>query len=134
MPRQGLLHLNARPHKRLPARGHWQYWVLPFGLHGARGVVVIHSVLWEDHLDRLKEVLMELQRARLTKPKEQKVEVVRQFNPPTTKTQVCAFLELVGYYRFFIPNFSSIACPLTDLTKKGVRTTHWPNDGIQQCG
>ncbi|KAI2642994.1 Retrovirus-related Pol polyprotein from transposon 17.6 [Labeo rohita] len=38
---------------------------------------------------------------------------------PTTKTQVQAFLGLAGYYRCFIPNFSTLASPLTDLTRKG---------------
>lgn len=38
---------------------------------------------------------------------------------PKTKTQTRAFLGLAGFYRKFIPNFSEIAVPLTDLTKKG---------------
>lgn len=50
-------------------------------------------------------------------PQEQKVKASRSYVQPTTKSQVCAFLGLAGYYRCFIPNFS-IACPLTDLTKK----------------
>lgn len=29
------------------------------------------------------------------------------------------FLELAGYYRIFVPNFASIAAPLSDLPKKG---------------
>lgn len=36
-----------------------------------------------------------------------------------TKKQVRAFLGLAGYYRCFIPNFSSTAVPLSDLTRKG---------------
>jgi hypothetical protein len=32
--------------------------------------------------------------------------------------QVCSFLGLAGYYRRFIPNFSKIAKPITDLLKK----------------
>ncbi len=146
--------------------GHWQYRTLPFGLHGAPATfqrlmdivlrphqqyaaaylddVVIHSERWEDHLDRLRRVFMELRRAGLAtnprkchlalfeakylgfrvrrgliKPQERKVEAVRAAPRPSTKTQVRAFLGLAGYYRCFIPNFSSLATPLTDLTRKG---------------
>lgn len=51
-------------------------------------------------------------------PQEEKVSVVKNFSQPRTKTQVRAFLGLAGYYRCFIPDFSSVACPLTDLIKK----------------
>jgi hypothetical protein len=33
--------------------------------------------------------------------------------------QVRGFLGLAGYYHRFIPNFSKIAKPITDLLKKG---------------
>ncbi len=146
--------------------GHWQYRTLPVGLHRAPATfqrlmdtvlwphqqyaagylddVVIHSERWEDHLDRLWRVFMELRRAGLAanprkchlalfearylgfrvgrgliKPQERKVEAVRAAPRPSTKTQVRAFLGLAGYYRCFIPNFSSLAAPLTDLTRKG---------------
>ena len=49
---------------------------------------------------------------------EQKVEAIRNYPQPTTKKQVHAFLGLAGYYQGFIPHFSHIAMPLTDLTKK----------------
>ncbi|KAL1276794.1 hypothetical protein QQF64_036417 [Cirrhinus molitorella] len=106
--------------------------------------VIIHSERWEDHLLRLGRVLGELRRAGLTanprkchlarteahylgfqvgrgliKPQERKVVAVRDAPRPATKTQVRAFLGLAGYYRCFIPNFSSLAAPLTDLTRKG---------------
>ncbi len=55
----------------------------------------------------------------LIKPQEKKVEAVRAAPRPSTKTQVRAFLGLAGYYHCFIPNFSSLAAPLTDLTRKG---------------
>jgi hypothetical protein len=40
------------------------------------------------------------------------------WKPPRTVHQVRRFLGLVGYYRRFIPNFSKIAKPITDLLKK----------------
>ena len=38
--------------------------------------------------------------------------------PPATKKEVRAFLGLAGYYRGFMPNFATVAAPLSDLTKK----------------
>ncbi|KAL0199491.1 hypothetical protein M9458_008031, partial [Cirrhinus mrigala] len=106
--------------------------------------VVIHSEHWDEHLSHLRRVLTELRRAGLTanpqkchlafskakylgyrvrrgliKPQPRKVEAIQTAPRPSTKTQVRAFLGLAGYYRCFIPNFSSLASPLTDLTRKG---------------
>ncbi|GFY20360.1 retrovirus-related Pol polyprotein from transposon gypsy [Trichonephila clavipes] len=47
---------------------------------------------------------------------ELKVQVIN-FPIPTNKTQVRVFLGLSGYYRRYIPEFSVIAAPLTDLLK-----------------
>ena len=105
--------------------------------------LVIYSDSWEDHLQHLREVLQRLKDAGLTaKPKKcqfamkqcsylghivgngvvqpelDKVEAVRSFTIPQTKTNVRAFLGLTGYYRRFIPGYATIALPLTDLTKK----------------
>ncbi len=55
----------------------------------------------------------------LIRPQEKKVTAILSAPRPSTKTQVRAFLGLAGYYRCFIPNFSSLASPLTDLTRKG---------------
>ena len=37
---------------------------------------------------------------------------------PRTKKEVRWFLGLAGYYRQFVPHFSDLASPLTDLTRK----------------
>jgi hypothetical protein len=47
-----------------------------------------------------------------------KVRDVLDWKPPRTVHQVRSFLELAGYYRRFIPNFSKIAKPINDLLKK----------------
>ena len=51
----------------------------------------------------------------------QKVEVVANWEQPTTVTEVRSFLGLAGYYRRFIEGFSKIAGPLHCLTRKGVK-------------
>ena len=47
---------------------------------------------------------------------------------PTTPKGVKQYLGFVGYYRKFIPKYSDIAKPLTELTKQGV-TFQW----TEQC-
>jgi hypothetical protein len=46
------------------------------------------------------------------------VQDMLDWKPPRTMHQVCSLLELAGYYCRFIPNFSKIAKPITDLLKK----------------
>jgi hypothetical protein len=50
-----------------------------------------------------------------------KVQYVMDWKPPKTVHQIRSFLGLVGYYRRFIPDFSRIAKPMTQLLKKGVK-------------
>jgi hypothetical protein len=50
----------------------------------------------------------------------EKVEAIRTWQPPSIVRGVRGFLGFANYYRKFIPRFSSIAQPLTDLTKKDV--------------
>jgi hypothetical protein len=48
----------------------------------------------------------------------EKVKAVRDWPIPTTVKDVQAFLGLANYYRRFVKQFSHIAQPLTELTKK----------------
>ena len=50
-----------------------------------------------------------------------KIEAVVNWDKPTNVTEVKSFLVLLGYYRRFIERFSSIAVPLTLLTRKNVK-------------
>jgi hypothetical protein len=56
-----------------------------------------------------------------------KVKDVLDWKPPMCITQVCSFLVLAGYYWRFIPNFSMITKPITELLKKGTKYV-WSKD------
>ena len=59
-------------------------------------------------------------------PMECKVQAVMKYAQHKTKKQVRAFRGLCGYYRHFIPSFSTIASHLTELTrKKKENTVKW---------
>ena len=53
-------------------------------------------------------------------PDPDKVRVVREFSIPSNTRQLKGFLGLAGYYRRFIPNFSKIAKPLTQLLRRNI--------------
>lgn len=105
--------------------------------------IIIFSDTFEDHLTQVEIVLQRLQEAGLTvkaskcqwlkgkvvylghwvgsgtiEPLQAKVASVSNWPIPENKKQIQSFLGLVGYYRRFIPHFSQIAAPLTDLTRK----------------
>jgi ribonuclease HI len=50
-----------------------------------------------------------------------KVQEVMDWKPPKSVHQIRSFLGLASYYCRFIPNFSRIAKPITELLKKGVK-------------
>ena len=105
--------------------------------------ILIATGTWTEHMSSLTTVLQRLRQAGLTarptkchigferldylghtltantiRPEAGKVEQLRNAKRPTTKTEVRAFLGLAGYYRRYVPNFSAIASPLSDLTRK----------------
>ncbi|CAM4560220.1 unnamed protein product [Lepidochelys kempii] len=51
-------------------------------------------------------------------PLQAKGDAIQKWPVPKSKKQVQSFLGLAGYYRQFVPQYSQIAAPLTDLTKK----------------
>ncbi|XP_041725027.1 uncharacterized mitochondrial protein AtMg00860-like [Coregonus clupeaformis] len=78
--------------------------------------LVFEEVEWTGEFDRTGE----------RQAQERKVQVVRDWPVPHTKTQVKSFLGLAGYYSRFIPNFAAIASPLTDLTRARLsKTVKW---------
>ena len=107
--------------------------------------IIILGRTMEENLERLDEALGRLQAANLklkpskckllqrevlflghivssegARPNPKLVETVCQWNPPQDRRGVQQFLGLCNYYRRFVPNFSAIASPLTELTSKTV--------------
>ncbi len=56
-----------------------------------------------------------------------KTAAVQVWPTPCTVKDVRAFLGFVSYYRRYIPNFASVATPLTGLTKKEAELI-WDDD------
>ena len=55
---------------------------------------------------------------------EKKIKTVREWKPPQNVSQVRSFLRLADFYRRFVKDFSSIAAPINQLTKKDI-PFHW---------
>ncbi len=110
--------------------------------------IIIYSQDWQRHMVHLREVLRALRGAGLTanpkkcaigrvevrylgfhlghgqvRPQIDKTAAIAACPRPMTKKEVRQFLGLAGYYRRFVPDYSELTSPLTDLTKKEVPDT-----------
>ncbi|MCP4242688.1 MAG: DDE-type integrase/transposase/recombinase [bacterium] len=110
--------------------------------------VVVHSATVDDHLRHVRQVLEMLRRAgvaakaskcefgvrqadflghRITAqgyaPLMDRTAALRDYPAPTDVRQLRRFLGMAGYYRSFVPHYSTLAEPLTRLTKKTVAWT-----------
>ncbi|GFX56194.1 hypothetical protein TNCV_1631231 [Trichonephila clavipes] len=108
--------------------------------------IAIFSQGWKDHVNHIDIVLGRLRKAGLKvkpskckfaqeevlflghrigsgsrSPSDLKIKAIADFPRPTTKTHVRSFLGLVGYYSHYIPNYSTIASPLTDALKGKIK-------------
>ncbi|GBG59096.1 hypothetical protein CBR_g24439 [Chara braunii] len=107
--------------------------------------ILIFSKSMEEHLKHLEEVLTILKKTQLhlnleksefgkdsviylghqssaagLEPKATKVEVIRNWPQPVNVRELRSFLGLTSYYRKFVPRFSIVARPLSQLTSKNV--------------
>ncbi|XP_069139203.1 LOW QUALITY PROTEIN: uncharacterized protein [Argopecten irradians] len=106
--------------------------------------ILMYTKTWTEHLETLRELFLRLRKAGLTArptkcflahrslpclghivgeqgllPEPEKIKAILDAPRPETKKQVRSFLGLAGFYRRFIPNFSAVAVPLIEFTKKG---------------
>ncbi|CAJ0959915.1 unnamed protein product [Ranitomeya imitator] len=60
-----------------------------------------------------------------------KVQAIHDWTQPTSLKSLQKFLGFANFYRRFICNFSSVAKPLTDLTKKVADLVNWSSAAVE---
>ncbi|KAL4028533.1 hypothetical protein IC575_011730 [Cucumis melo] len=102
--------------------GHYEFIVMSFGLTNAPTVFMdLMNRVFREFLDTF--VIVSFLGHVVSKAGVSvdlaKIEAVTSWTRPSTVSEVRSFLSLAGYYRRFVENFSGIATPLTQLTRKG---------------
>ncbi|TYK18698.1 ty3-gypsy retrotransposon protein [Cucumis melo var. makuwa] len=98
--------------------GHYEFIVMSFGLTNAPAVFMdLMNRVFREFLDTFFVGHVVSKAGVSVDPA--KIEAVTSWPRPSTVSEVRSFLGLAGYYRRFVENFSCIAIPLTQLTRKG---------------
>ena len=111
--------------------------------------IIVHSRSFGDHLIHLQEIFDRIRNANLKlklskcdfvkeellylghyvsakgiRPDPEKVKVIQDLSPPSNVKMIRSFIGMASFYRRYIPNFSKLSQPLTELTRKNV-TFSW---------
>ncbi|XP_068205388.1 uncharacterized protein [Palaemon carinicauda] len=145
---EGLFECKVMPFGMRNAASTFQrmMWMITNGLKGCvvyLDDIIIFSDNWKDHVDRIRALFRAIADAGLVVnlskcefgkaeviylghhvgqgkvlPKEKNIEAVLAFPTPKTRKNVRQFVGLAGYYRRFVPSFSEIVTPLTNLLRE----------------
>ncbi|XP_043498670.1 uncharacterized protein LOC122521973 [Polistes fuscatus] len=126
--KNGFFHVSIEEESRkytafIVPDGHYEFLKVPFGLYTASQAGL--QINWKkcSFLQSRVEFLGHIIENGRIRPSERKTEAVKNFPTPTNIRQVQSFLGLSGYFRKFIPHYSLIARPLTDLLKLDAKFT-----------
>ncbi len=103
--------------------------------------ILIYSDTQEEHVRHVRSVLKQLLQHQLYVKAEKcefhqtntnkKFQAVLDWPQPQTVKELQCFLGFANFYRRFIRNFSSIASPLTAMTKRNTSRLVWPSEALQ---